>query len=385
VKRRAAIAGIGATPLYRRGRSAPQTLEELAGTAILAAVEDAGLSVADIDGFAYFAGGFDTPLLMETLGVDTVTFSATVSGTGGGSAGCIGLAADAVIASSASTVICVGAIQQGRQRFGAITASHERSPMSAFYEHAGLLAPGQMFSLLAQRHMHCYGTRREHFAEVALACRDNASRNPEALRREPLSLEEYLEAPMLADPHCLFDFCLESDGAVAAVVTSEERSRDCAQGAVPILAHVHGGSRRWGRSIYWMNMPDEDFASSGHAAIARILYERAGIGPEDIQVAQLYDHFTSQVLMQIEDYGFCARGESGDFAASGALRVGGRLPINTDGGQLSCGYVWGMTHVREAVRQLRGQSTTPVPDVEHCLVTGGPSSLPVSALILGAG
>lgn len=380
---RAAIAGIGATAYYARGRSAPRTLEELVGEAILAAVDDAGLTPADIDGFAYFAGGFDTPLLMEMLGIDMVTFSASVTGTGGGSAGCIGLAADAILAGSARTIVCVGANQQGSQRFGAITAAHSRSALSAFYENAGLVGPGHMFALLAQRHMHLYGTRREHFAEVALTCRDNATRNSEALKREPLSLDAYLQAPMLADPHCLYDFCLESDGAVAAIVTSEERAADCQHGAVPIVSHVHGGSRNWGRSIYWMNMRDEDFASSGHAAIASTLYARADLQPEDIQVAQLYDHFSSQVLMQLEDYGFCGKGESGDFAASGALRAGGRLPINTDGGQLSCGYIWGMTHVREAVKQLRGQSANPVPDAQHCLVTGGPSSLPVSALILG--
>lgn len=384
MKPRAAIAGIGATDFYRRGQSAPRTLDELVGEAVLGAIADAGLSPGEVDGFAYFAGGFDTGLLMETLGIDTVTFSASITGAGGGSAGCIGLAADAILAGSARNVVCVGANQQGSQRFGAITAANARTPLSAFYEHAGLVGPGQMFALLAQRHMHLYGTRREHFAEVALVCRDNASRNPEALKREALTRDDYFEAPMYADPHCLFDFCLESDGAVAAVVTSEARARDCQHGAVPIVSHVHGGSRRWGRAIYWMNMQDPDFASSGHAALAEVLYARAGLGPEDIQVAQIYDHFTSQVLMQLEDYGFCARGESGAFVAGGALRSGGRLPINTDGGQLSCAYVWGMTHIREAVRQLRGESANPVPGAQHCLVTGGPSNLPLSALILGA-
>lgn len=379
----AAIAGIGATAYYRRGQSAPRTLEELVGEAILRAVADAGLSCTDIDGFAYFAGGFDTPLLMEMLAIDTVTFSAAVTGAGGGSAGCIGLAADAINAGSARTIVCVGANQQGNQRFGAITAARDRSPLSAFYENAGLVGPGHMFALLARRHMHLYGTRREHFAEIALTCRSNATRNPNALQREPLSLDAYFEAPMLADPHGLFDFCLESDGAVAAIVTSEERARDCRRGAIRIVSHVHGGSRGWGRSIYWLNMQEADFASSGHAVIADILYERADLGPEDIQVAQFYDHFTSQVLMQIEDYGFCAKGEGGDFVASGALRPGGRLPINTDGGQLSCAYVWGMTHVFEAVQQLRGESSNPAPGARHCLVTGGPSNLPVSALILG--
>lgn len=383
MKNRAAIAGIGATEYYRRGESAPKTLDELVGEAIVRAADDAGIKVRDIDGFAYFAGGFDTPFLMEMLGIDEVSFSAAITGTGGGSAGCLGLAADAVSAGTARTVVCVGGNQQSSQRFGAITASYSRSAYSAFYEHAGLVGPGHMFALLAQRHMHLYGTTREHYAEVALTCRNNAVVNPYALKRDPLSLEDYFAAPMLSDPHCLLDFCLETDGAVAAIVTTEERARDCRNGAIPIVSHAHGGSRSWGRSIYWMNMKDPDFASSGHATIANRLYGRAGLSPADIQVAQIYDHFTSQVIMQLEDYGFCEKGAGGEFVKSGAIRPGGRLPINTDGGQLSCAYMWGMTHVQEAVLQLRGQSSNQVDNVEHCLVTGGPSSLPVSALILG--
>jgi len=168
------------------------------------------------------------------------------------------------------------------------------------------------------------------------------------------------------------------------IVTSAERARDLRQKPVRVLAGHHGGSRDWGRSIYWMNMPDESFASSGHAAVAKRLYAAAGVEPKDIDTAQIYDHFTSQVIMQLEDYGFCAKGEGGAFVRSGAIRLkGGSLPVNTDGGQLSCGYVWGMTHVREAVEQLRGTAVNQVPDARLALVTGGPSIIPVSGLILG--
>lgn len=386
MRARAAIVGIGATPCYRRGRSAPRTLDELLGTAILAALEDAGLGVRDVDGFAYFAGGFDTPTLMEMLGVDAVTFSASITGAGGGSAACIGLAEAAIASGQARTVVCVGGIQQSERRFGSLANLYDATPQSAFYEHAGLVGAGHMFAILARRHMHRYGTTREHLAAVALNARANAFDNPEALMQgRPLTLDEYLASPMLADPHCLYDFCLESDGAVAAVVTSPERAADLRQRPVHVLASAHGGTRSWGRSIYWMNMPDEDFASSGHASIARALYARAGLGPGDVDVAQIYDHFSSQVLMQLEDYGFCAKGEGGPYVASGAIARDGALPVNTDGGQLSCGFVWGMTHVREAVRQLRGTACHPVPDAEVALVTGGPSSLPVSGLLLGRG
>jgi acetyl-CoA acetyltransferase len=383
IRGKTAIVGVGATPYYRRGESEPQTLEELVGKAILAALDDCGLRARDIDGFAYFAGGFDSGYLMETLGIPEVRFSASLTGTGGGSAGSVGLAAAAIVSGMAEVVICVGANQQGAQRFGSITSSYPATPGNAFFGTTGLVGPGHIFALLARRHMHLYGTTREHFAEIALSGRANAERNPEARMRTPLTFEDYLAAPMLADPHCLYDFCLETDGAVAVVVTSAERARDLQRRPVTVLAGTHGGARDWGRSIYWMNMPDEIFASSGHGAVAARLYAEARIGPDDIDCAQIYDHFTSQVIMQLEDYGFCERGEGGPFVAAGSIRHGsGTLPINTDGGQLSAGYVWGMTHVREAVEQLRGTACNQVLDAEVALVTGGPSNLPVSGLIL---
>lgn len=379
-----AIAGLGSTPYYKRGQSSPQTLNELVSKAIIGAVDDAGLNVEDIDGFAYFAGGFDTGFLMETLGIPEVSFSASITGTGGGSAGAIGLAAAAVISGMAETVVCVGANQQGAQRFGSITSSYPATPENAFFGATGLVGPGHMFALLARRHMHLYGTRREHFAEVAISTRINALTNPDAIMRKPLTLADYFAAPMIADPHCLFDFCLETDGAIAVIVTTAERARDLKRKPVKVLSSTHGGSRDWGRSIYWMNMDDQTFASSGHASIARRLYADAGLGPEDVDCAQIYDHFSSQVLMQLEDYGFCPRGESGPFVSGGAIRHdGGVIPVNTDGGQLSAGYVWGMTHVREAVEQLRGTAINQVKGAEVALVTGGPSTLPISGLLLG--
>lgn len=380
---RTAIAGVGATPFYRRGRSLPQTLEELVCKAVIAAVEDAGLTVADIDGFAFYSEGFDTPKLMETLGIPEVTYTATLTGAGGGSAGAIGLASSAIVSGMARNVIVVGGTQQATQRFGAITSAYEATPDTAFFASAGLVGPGHMFALLARRHMHRFGTTREHFAAVALSGRCNALDHPDALMRKPLDLETYLAAPMLADPLCLFDFCLESDGAVALLVTSAEQARDMRQQPVVVAGCVHGGEREWGRSLYWMNMPEETFVSSGNVAIARNLYRQAGMTPADIDTAQIYDHFTPMVIAQLEDFGFCGRGEGGPFVASGAIRYGsGSLPVNTDGGQLSGAYIWGMTHVREAVAQLRGTAFHQVEGARTALVTGGPSSLPNSALIL---
>lgn len=379
---RAAIVGVGATPVWKRGGSAPRTATELAGTAILAALDDCGLAPADVDGFAYFAGGFDSAMLMEVLGIPEMRFSAGLTGTGGGSAGAVGLAATAIVTGQATAVVVVGGQVQGDQRFGTLTAAHAPDPLSAFVQAAGLVGPGHLFALLARRHMHLYGTTREAFCEVALSTRANAETNPAALIRKPLTRDAYFAAPMIADPHGLYDFCLETDAMVALVVTSAERARDLPRPPALIRAAVHGGRRDWGRSMYWMNMPDTVFAGSGHDGIADRLWREAGLGPGDVDCAQIYDHFTSQVIFQIEDYGFCPKGEGGRFVLDGAIRRGGALPVNTDGGQLSAGYAWGLTHVAEAVAQIRGTAANPVPGAGVVLVTGGPSSLPVSALIL---
>lgn len=378
-----AIVGVGATPYYKRGGSAPQTMPELVGKAILTALDDAGLTPAEVDGFAYFSGGFDTPYMMETLGIPEVRFTASLTGAGGGSAGAVGLGATAIVTGQAGVVVVVGGMQQVTKRFGANTADYPSSPENAFFNASGLVGPGHMFALLARRHMHLYGTTRDHFAEVALAARENAMTHPDAMRRKPMTREDYFAAPMIADPLCLFDFCQETDGAVAIVMTSTERARDLRQKPVIVRGAVHGGEASWGRSLYWMNMDERDFVTSGHRPIARWLYEQAGMGPGDIDVAQIYDHFTPMVIAQLEDYGFCEKGEGGPFVASGAIRRDGSLPVNTDGGQLSCGYIWGMTHVREAVEQVRGTAANQIAGAATALVTGGPSSLPVSGLILG--
>lgn len=383
IKDRTAIVGIGATEYWKRGQSAPLTLEELICKAIINAASDAGIPVADIDGFAYFAADFDTPALMETLGVREVGFSSMLTGSGGGSAGAVGLASAAILAGMAEVVVVVCGVQQAQLRYGQMPMSYAATAKNSFYQTTGLVGPGHMFALLAQRHMHLYGTQREHFAEVAISGRENAQKHPSAVMKKPLTIHDYMAAPMISSPHCLYDFCLETDGAVAVIVTSSERARDLQRKPVYVHASAQGGAREWGRSIYWMNMPDETFASSGHRAIAKQLFDRADVGPDGIDTAQIYDHFTSQVIMQLEDYGFCKRGEGGPFVASGAIRCGeGSLPINTDGGQLSGGYVWGMTHIREAVEQLRGTAANQVPGAQFALVTGGPSDIPVSALIL---
>jgi acetyl-CoA acetyltransferase len=387
--REVAIAGVGATPFWKRGRSLPRTVNELIGHAVLAALADAGLATRDIDGFAYFANGsggpgntFDTAYLMRCLGIPEVSFSAALTMGGGGSAGAIGLAATAIRAGEAECVVTIMALQQNRARFGTAFASGAPTPDSQFLSLAGLVGPGPTMAPIARRHMHLYGTRREAFAEVALAARANALTQPGALMQTPLSLDDYHEAKMIAEPMCLFDFCLESDGAVAVITTSAERARDLRRKPVQVQACVHGGSADWANAFLWHNMPDEVYASSGHRSVARRLYQRAGMQPSDIDVALLYDHFTPMVIMQLEDYGFCAVGEGGPFVESGAIRLGGSIPVNPHGGNLSHAYVMGLTHVVEAVEQLRGSAANQVPGAEFALITGGPAPLPVSGLIL---
>jgi acetyl-CoA acetyltransferase len=379
----AAIVGIGATPYYKRGTSLPQTIYELIGKALLAAVADAGIGVSEIDGFAFFGYGFEPGWLTEMLGIPELRYSAVVSAQGGGSAGILDLAAGAVASGRAKYVVCIGAAQQSEQRYGAVLDAFAPTPESSFYRAAGLVGPGHMFALLTRRHMHKFGTRREALAEVAISSRANAGPRPTALKRSPLTPKDYFDARMIADPLCLLDFCLETDGALAFVVTTPDRAVDLPQKPVYIAASAHGGARDWGRAFFWMNMPDDIFTSAGSEPVARRLYEQAGIAPSDIDVALLYDHFSPMVIMQLEDYGFCARGEGGPFVESGAIRYhGGSIPVNTHGGHLSEGYVIGMTHIREAVEQLRGTAVNQVAEATFALVSGGPAPIPLSGAIL---
>lgn len=394
LKGKTAVVGVGSTPYYKRGESLPQLPMELAGKAVIAALADAGLTVDDLDGLALYSMGFDTSLFAQWLGLPDVRFTAQLTGGGGGAAGSVGLASAAIVSGMAECVVSVMTLQQAASRFGASYAprgapgaqySAPPSPEGNFLQPSGLMGPGQMFAVLAQRHMHLYGTTREHFCEVAMSTRANAVRRPEtALMKEPLTREQYFNARMISDPLCLFDFCLECDGAVAVVTTSIERARDLRHPPAVVLASTHGGHGRWGQAITWMGMPDEYFTSSGHRPVAQRLWEMAGVGPGDVDVAEIYDHFSPMVIMQLEDYGFCGIGEGGAFVADGNIRwPDGGLPVNTHGGNLSEAYIIGMTHVREAVEQIRGTAVNQVAGAEVALATGGPASIPTSALLLG--
>jgi acetyl-CoA acetyltransferase len=391
---KAAVVGVGSTPYYKRGRSLPQTPFELAGKAVLAAVDDAGLTIDDVDGLALYSMGLggDTSLFAQVLGIPEVRFTATLTGGGGGAAGSVGLAAAAIASGMAECVVSLMTLQQAASRFGASYAPRGKpgaqysappSPEGNFIQPAGLMGPGQMFAVLTQRHAHLYGTKREHLAEVAISTRENAIKRETSIMQTPLTLDDYFNARLIAEPLCLYDFCLECDGAVAVVTTTAERAKDLRHPPAYVRASAHGGRGRWGQAIVWMGMDDDEFASSGHRPVAKRMYEMAGLGPSDVDVALLYDHFSPMVLMQLEDYGFCGIGESGPFVESGAIRwPNGSLPVNTHGGNLSEAYIIGMTHVREAVEQIRGTAVNQVEGCEVALATGGPASIPVSGLLL---
>jgi acetyl-CoA acetyltransferase len=393
-----AVVGIGATPYYKRGHSLPQTETEMACRAILGALEDAGLTVRDLDGFTIYSSSIDPATVGAVLGVPEVRFAASLTSGGGGAAGSLGLAAAAITSGQAEVCVTVMTLQQAARRLGGTQVEGGGggggggSPYGGggisqgmvFAASSGLMAPGHSFALLTQRHMHLYGTQREHLAEVAISQRENAIKRPTALRKDPLTMDDYFNARMISDPLCLLDYTMETDGAVAAVVTSAERAQDLRQPPVYIMGSANGGAGRWGSAIFtYFQMPDEYFASSGHRPVAKRMYEMAGVGPRDVDVALLYDHFSPLVIMQLEDYGFCGIGEGGPFVADGNIRFnGGSIPVNTHGGHLSEAYIIGMTHVREAVEQLRGVAINQVTGAEIALVTGGPAGLPVSGTLL---
>jgi acetyl-CoA acetyltransferase len=362
----------------------PKTKNDLAVEAIFAALDDAGLTVDDIDGFAYYSGGgFDTGWFAQTLGIPTIRFSAAITSGGNGSAASVALAAAGVESGQANVVVSLMALQQTpANRFGAAGARRASTAEGDFENPFAVFAPGNYFALVAQRHMYEYGTTREHLFEVVSTQRQNALTRPKALFKTPITHDDYFNARMISDPLCLFDFTMENDGAAAVITTSAERARDLRQTPAYIMATAMGGDGRWGRGMSWIGMDDDLFPTAGVGALATELYGRAGITPDDVDVAEFYDHFSPTILVQLEDFGFCGRGESGPFVAEGNMRIGGKIPVNTHGGNLSEAYIIGMTHVVEAVEQVRGTAINQVPGVEVALATGGPSHIPVGAILL---
>jgi acetyl-CoA acetyltransferase len=381
---KACIVGVGSSEFTRWGGIKDRSQFQITAQAIAAAIYDAGLKSADIDGFASFADDANHSQLMQVaLGVPVMRWSSMVwGGGGGGSIAALSQACAAVESGQASAVAVYRGLCQGQgRRYGrALTNRIHANFVYPF----GLFAPSQFLALAMRRFMHLYPVGSEHMCEIALNARANANRNPKAvMHSRTLTRDDYFNSRYIAEPFRLFDCCLETDGACAVIVTTRERARDMPGPAVDILAATHGSGPGWGSGTLGShNMPDEDYASSNSRTLAKELFGRAGVTPDDIDVAQIYDHFSGVVLMALEEYGFCGRGESGAFVASGAIRPDGKLPINTSGGQLSEAYVHGMNLLIEGVRQLRGTSTTQIEGAATCLVTGGLGVSPTSGTIL---
>ncbi len=376
----AAIVGIHQVPFAAH---LPDSDLALATRAIVAALGDAGLTPRHVDGLVKNAME-DTAehALARALGVHNLRFFSQVPYGGGATCGMVAHAAAAIAAGAATTVVCWRVRKrasggrpwaQGAQRVG------DDAQLAAPY---GLLRPADQVALLMRRHMIEYGSTGEQLGAIAVACRAHAARNPLAQKRAPITITDHQASRLVSDPLRLLDCCLESDGAAALVLTSAERARDCARPPAFVRAATQGTGAQVGRMLDWHKpFPLE---SSGRSA-ADVLYRQAGLGPRDIDCAQIYDSFTPFVLFALEDYGFSPRGEGGRFAADGNLLwPDGALPLNTHGGSLSEGYIQGMNHLIEAVRQLRGTSTCQLARVDHVLVTSS-TSVPTSAVILGRG
>jgi acetyl-CoA acetyltransferase len=386
---RCAIAGIGATDFSRHSGRSDLTL---ATQAALAAIDDAGLAPADIDGIVRCDMDLVRPNdLIQSLGLRDVTYWGETGPGGVAPCAMVGQAVGAILSGQAETVLVFRALN-GRSgvRYGqaAPDAIEARVGGGGSYDEYfvpyGLVTPGQAFALIAQRHMLTFGTSEKDLGAIALACRARANANPAAqMHDRPLTMDDYLAARMISRPLRLYDFCPETDGACAVIVTTTERARDLRHKPAVIRAVAQGSLPNPQPGLQFPVLMRDVITDLPAKVVAETLYRRAGLGATDVDVAQLYDCFTITVLLQLEDFGFCAKGEGGAFASSGEIELTGRLPINTGGGHLSEGYIHGMNHVVEGVRQIRGTSTGQVPSAEVSLVTSTPLP-PGSALMLVA-
>jgi acetyl-CoA acetyltransferase len=369
---RACIVGIGATAFCRAPGSGKSQLG-IQLEASLAALADAGLRPQDVDGVMPFPNLGSAEEMAANLGIASLRYAATVHM--GGAAPCASLqaAAAAVVTGVAETVLLPAGWNgySGRRARETVATDVTSLPGGAiardYYMPYGLTAPPQWYALIARRHMHEFGTTPEQLGAIAVAMRKHAQLNPGAVMKDkPLTLDAYLASPMITAPYRLFDCCLETDGAAAVVVTTVERARDLQRRPIFIMgvaaAQPYPADEITNRG---------DLFETGLTIAAPRAFAMAGITPADVDFAEIYDCFTFEVLQQLEETGFCGRGEGGGFVEGGTIELGGALPVNTHGGLLSEAHVLGMSHVTEAVRQLRGDAgERQVAGAEIGVVTG---------------
>ena len=382
---KAAIVGIGATDFSKNsGRSELR----LAAEAVQAAVADAGLTPADVDGLVSFTMDTNTEIAVaRAAGIGHLNFFSRIHYGGGAACATVQQAAMAVATGVAEVVVCYRAFnERSGMRFGQVNSALVQQVNSSGTDNAfsyphGLSTPAGFVAMVAQRYMHEYGATSEDLGRVAVVDRKHAAVNPAAFfYGKPITLEEHQNSRYIAEPLHLLDCCQESDGGQAIVVTTPERAKDLPHTPVSIAAAASGsGPDQYIMTSYYR---PELAGLPEMGIVGDQLWNQSGLRPEDMDMAVLYDHFTPYVLMQLEELGFCGRGEAKDFVREpGALEVGGRLPINTHGGQLGEAYIHGMNGIAEGVRQLRGDSVNQVEGAEKLVVTAG-TGVPTSGLVL---
>ena len=365
-----AIVGIGETEY---SRNSGMSVTALLLQASLKAIEDAGLKPQDIDGIIPPFFGVSVESIAVNLGVKDLKYSATIHMGGASAVASLQSAAIAVACGLATNVLCVtGWNGYSETRLGIALESPEtlQFPGAPFMKNFempfGVFTPAQWYAFMARRHMIEYGTTTRQFGAVAVAMRKHAILNEKALMKKPITLEDHQNSRMITDPFRLLDCCLETDGAAAVVITSSARAQDLRHPPIFIMGVAEGHP----------DSPDNIAARPrltelGIKKAAPRAFAMAGITPEDIDVAEIYDCFTWNVICQLEDLGFCPKGEGGPFVEGGRIELGGELPVNTHGGLLSQAHVLGMNHVVEAVKQLRGDGgLAQVKGAEIALVSG---------------
>jgi acetyl-CoA acetyltransferase len=348
------IAGLGMTEI---GRVYGRTAAQFAAEAVRLAAADAGLALRDIDGLLVSPGstGGVHLGLQRDLNLHDLTLLTRMQAYGSTAAAMVQYASMAIRAGMASVVACAWAddpLRAGGSSAAAYGGRPARVPAGwpGLIGASGVLGPNPMYALAARRHMQKYGTSHEDLGSIAIAQRDWAALNPLAQLREPVTMADYLSARWIAEPFRLLDCCLVSNGGIAVIVTAADRAASLAQPPVHVLgwAQSHPG--------HFLRRDDDFGLLSGAAAAGPAALAMAGVTLADIDVAELYDCYTYTVLITLEDYGFCAKGEGGPFVSSGVLGPGGTLKVNTGGGQLSGYYMWGMTPLSEGIIQTRGQA-----------------------------
>jgi acetyl-CoA acetyltransferase len=382
----AAIVGVGTTEFSRNsGRSELR----LAGEAILGALEDAGLQPEDVDGLVtYTLDNNDESEVFRAIGGRELKFFSRINYGGGGACAPVLQAAMAVACGIAKTVVVYRAMnERSEYRFGtgelkqsAVVSA--KASLYGIHNVQGLRTAAACIALLMRRYMHEYGATEEDFGRIAISARDFAATNPNAwFYGKPITMDEYLQSRMIADPFRLLDCCQQSDGAVALVITSSNRARDLKRKPVLIRAAAQAScDDQFEMTSYYR---EDITAFSEMPSVARQLYAMADLEPNDISLAILYDHFGPTVLPQLEAFGFCGRGEAAQLVKDGVISRNGRLPVNTHGGQVGEAYVHGMNGIAEAVRQVRGCAVNQVADARNILVAAA-ISVPTSGIILGA-